>query len=363
MVCCRHCISDFKLATMPLFLTVLSSYPVVFAAAVVKHFDDFHEDQFDFHAYCVRKVTLRAYTEVLKFEDNLWGEDYYFTAAEGTIRIYLHLHDNPEIGKEDEEPDYSKMTAAEKKKAKAVARKKKALAEKEAEKRKQETETAENGAGQNTGAQQKKGKQSPVEEDADGKELLKKDPLDEAKKYSAILSKHCPNRLGTWALQYDVAVRRKKPLLALQALIKMNRMDPLCADYIYRLVDFSVKLPSFALSGAVNTVVTEESSKLFGGKPVAAFVADLARTARNDPTTPLPVRVAIAQSLVETKTETIASAAAIIVDGGMDSRGVSIESCRAALKVLQGFGSDASESTKKWISVMKDRFHMAKEVS
>ena len=75
--------------------------PIPTAAAVVKHFDDFHEDQFDFHAYCVRKVTLRAYTEVLRFEDNLWGEDYYFTAAEGIIRIYLHLHDNPSIMEED----------------------------------------------------------------------------------------------------------------------------------------------------------------------------------------------------------------------------------------------------------------------
>lgn len=330
----------------------------------MKHFDDFHEDQFDFHAYCVRKVTLRAYTDVLNFEDNLWGEDYYFTAAEGTIRIYLHLHDHPEIGKEDEEPDYSKMTAAEKKKAKAVARKKKALAEKEAEKRKQETETVENGAAGQTGvAQQKKGKQSPVEEDADGKELLKKEALEEAKKYSAILSKHCPNRVGTWVLQYDVAIRRKKLLLAVQALIKMNRMNPKCADYISRLVDFSIKLPTFALVGAVNTVVTEESSKLLGGKTVAVFVAELASMARNDPTTPLPLRVAITQSLVESKTETIASATAIIVEGGIDSREVSVESCRAALKLLQGLGSDASESTNKWIAIMKDRFPMAKEVN
>jgi hypothetical protein len=79
-------------------------------AAVVKHFDDFHEDQFDFHAYCVRKVTLHAYTEVLSFEDTLLSEEYYFRAASGTIGIYLHLHDHPSIMDEDKEPDYSKMT-------------------------------------------------------------------------------------------------------------------------------------------------------------------------------------------------------------------------------------------------------------
>jgi N-alpha-acetyltransferase 15/16, NatA auxiliary subunit len=35
-------------------------------AAVEKHFADFAEDQFDFHTYCVRKMTLRAYVEVLR---------------------------------------------------------------------------------------------------------------------------------------------------------------------------------------------------------------------------------------------------------------------------------------------------------
>ncbi len=28
---------------------------------VEKHFADFDEDQFDFHSYCIRKMTLRAY--------------------------------------------------------------------------------------------------------------------------------------------------------------------------------------------------------------------------------------------------------------------------------------------------------------
>lgn len=326
----------------------------------MKHFDDFHEDQFDFHSYCVRKVTLRAYTDVLKFEDNLWGEEYYFMAAEGSIRIYLNLHDNPDIGKEDNEPDYSKMTAAEKKKAKAVARKKKAQAEKEAEKRKQESDSAENGGGLLT-AQSSKGKQSPVEEDAAGKELLMKDPLEEAKKYSAILSKHCPKRLGTWVLQYDVAIRRKKPLLAIQALIKMKNLDPNSDVYIVRLVDFAVKLENFVMVDAVNAVVTEESTKLLDGKPVSSFVTDLANKARVDPSTSLPVRVAIAQSLVLSKTETAASASSLIVEGGISSRGVTVESCRFALDTLKGFGTDASEPTTQWISLVNDRFPLVKE--
>lgn len=36
-------------------------------AAVEKHFSDFVEDQFDFHSYCIRKMTLRAYVDILRY--------------------------------------------------------------------------------------------------------------------------------------------------------------------------------------------------------------------------------------------------------------------------------------------------------
>ena len=45
--------------------------------ATVKHFDDFVEDQFDFHAYCVRKMTLRAYVQMLRMEDCIHENIFY----------------------------------------------------------------------------------------------------------------------------------------------------------------------------------------------------------------------------------------------------------------------------------------------
>ena len=45
--------------------------------ASVKHFDDFVEDQFDFHAYCVRKMTLRAYVAMLRMEDSIHNNIFY----------------------------------------------------------------------------------------------------------------------------------------------------------------------------------------------------------------------------------------------------------------------------------------------
>ena len=36
--------------------------------AVRKHYDDMREDQFDFHSYCLRKMTLRSYVHLLRAE-------------------------------------------------------------------------------------------------------------------------------------------------------------------------------------------------------------------------------------------------------------------------------------------------------
>lgn len=328
---------------------------------MIKHFDDFYADQFDFHAYCIRKVTLRSYTDVLKFEDHVWGEEYYFEAAEGTIKIYLHLYDNPVNNQEVKDPDYSKMTAAERKKAKAIARKKAAQAKKkqEAEKKRNEEKASENGGQKN--APKKGEKLSLVEEDPEGKELLKRDPLEEASKFSAILSKHSPNRIGTWVLQYDVAIRRNKPLLALQALFNMKRLDSKSPFYVTRLTDFALRVDSYKLEeGPAKTVLTEESAALFSGKSATDFVSDVAKEARSDPLTSLPLRCAVAEVLVTTKLEDRASAAKLVVEGGIDSRGVTIESCRAALATLKGLGKEATSSAEEWTSIVKKRYPMIK---
>ena len=325
-------------------------------AAVIKHFDDFYADQFDFHAYCIRKVTLRSYTDVLKFEEHVWGEDYYFEAAEGSIKIYLHLYDNPAISQEDKEPDYSKMTAAEKKKAKAIARKKAAQAKKkeEAEKKKIEEKASENGGQKN--AAKKGEKLSWIEEDPVGKELLKKDHLEEARKLSSILSKHSPNRVGTWVLQYDVAIRRKKGMMALQALCNMKRLDPNSPYLVTRMADFASKMDTFEVEGTAKTVMTEEVTSLYDGRSLTEFVADVTKEARSDPLASLPFRCAVTEVLVTTNTEDAGSAAKLIVDGGINSRGVSVDSCRDALATLKGLGKEASSSVDQWIKVVSEKY-------
>ena len=53
------------------------------------------DDQFDFHTYCMRKMTLRSYVDLLKLEDVLRQHPFYYKAARSAIHIYLELHDRP----------------------------------------------------------------------------------------------------------------------------------------------------------------------------------------------------------------------------------------------------------------------------
>ena len=191
---------------------------------VIKHYEDYHEDQFDFHAYCIRKVTLRTYCEMLKFEDNIWGLPFYGHAAEAVIKIYLQIMDKP-AESEEEEPDYSKMTPAERKKAKNIARKKKKAQEKN-ESNGSSKDDAAKGA---ENGKKKVNKNHPVNQDPNGAELLALDPADEAKKFAAILVRHAPSKISSWALQYDVSVHRGKMLMALQVSTNRDGYCFLCS--------------------------------------------------------------------------------------------------------------------------------------
>eukprot|EP00170_Pyropia_yezoensis_P001131 contig_5119_g1135 len=63
--------------------------------AVLGHFDDIEEDQFDFHTYCLRKMTLVSYISLLRMEDAVRCHAQYGHAARGAIRCLLALADMP----------------------------------------------------------------------------------------------------------------------------------------------------------------------------------------------------------------------------------------------------------------------------
>lgn len=58
---------------------------------VDKIFVDVYDDQFDFHSYSIRKCVLRAYVDMIEFEDKLQSHPYFKRAAKGIVRINLKL--------------------------------------------------------------------------------------------------------------------------------------------------------------------------------------------------------------------------------------------------------------------------------
>ncbi|XP_039045865.1 N-terminal acetyltransferase A complex auxiliary subunit NAA15-like [Hibiscus syriacus] len=203
--------------------------------AVEKHYADITEDQFDFHSYCLRKMTLRAYVEMLKFQDRLHSHVYFHKAAAGAIRCYLKLYDSP-LNSLTEEEDNTSKTPSQKKKMKK--QRKADRAKKEAEEKSEESSASGNS---------KFGKRhiKPVDPDPYGEKLLKtEDPLSEATKYLKLLQKHSADSLETHLLSFEVNMRKQKILLAFQAVKQLLRLDAENPDSHRCLIKFFHKVDS-----------------------------------------------------------------------------------------------------------------------
>lgn len=208
--------------------------------SVEKHYADITEDQFDFHSYCLRKMTLRTYVEMLRFQDRLHSHAYFHKAAAGAIRCYIKLYDTPSKSTADEDDEMSKLPPSQKKKMRQKQRKAEARAKKEAEEKHEES---------SVGAASKSGKRhvKPVDPDPNGEKLLQvEDPLLEATKYLKLLQKNSPNSLETHLLSFELNMRKQRILLAFQALKQLLRLDAEHPDSHRSLIKFFHKVGSMA---------------------------------------------------------------------------------------------------------------------
>lgn len=91
------------------------------------------------------------------------------------------------------------------------------------------------------------------------------DPLVEAARLASVLVRYAGKYLETQVLAYDVAMTRKKPLLALQALVRGKRLAGgakiLPADLSYRIAHFFHSIKTEALHPAVAEVIRYVSNR------------------------------------------------------------------------------------------------------
>jgi len=191
-----------------------------------RHFQEFIEDQFDFHSYCLRKMVLCAYVDMLNLEDHMKGHRFFRQAAQIAVEIYIRLYDHP-LSDEDNDKDenYANLSASEVKKLKNKARKKQ-LQEQQAKQQQIDAERKRKEFQRNKNKDD--GEEEKIKEDelvAEKLERVEK-PLDEAMKFLQPLEDFSSNFLETHYLGFEVYYRRKKFLLMLRCLKRMKKLDP-----------------------------------------------------------------------------------------------------------------------------------------
>nr|CAB3264173.1 N-alpha-acetyltransferase 16, NatA auxiliary subunit-like [Phallusia mammillata] len=245
---------------------------------VDRHFTEIIEDQFDFHQYCMRKMTLRAYVKMLKLEDSLRSHSFYFQAARIAIQVYLHLHDEPyKAGGGVTNDQDATMSSAELKKLRNKQRRqerKKAAAE---EKRKQEQEKS----GKRSRQQQQKNQKNEDEADAkkdvefDPEKLASvADPLEQATKFLVPLQLHCSKRFDTHLFAFQIAERRGKLLVMLRSLLRCDELADAGdrAELHVCKVRFAKKVrDANGVASAVSDVISQFMPKLFGDVEIENF--------------------------------------------------------------------------------------------
>uniref|UniRef100_A0A8P0SWU6 N-alpha-acetyltransferase 16, NatA auxiliary subunit n=3 Tax=Canis lupus familiaris TaxID=9615 RepID=A0A8P0SWU6_CANLF len=242
---------------------------------VERHFFEITDDQFDFHTYCMRKMTLRAYVDLLRLEDVLRRHAFYFKAARSAIEIYLKLYDNPLTNEsKQQEINSENLSAKELKKMLSKQRRAQKKAKLEEERKHAERERQQ---------KNQKKKRDEEEEEASGlkEELIPEklerieNPLEEAIKFLIPLKNLVADNIDTHLLAFEIYFRKGKFLLMLQSVKRafaINNNHPWLHEC---LIKFSKSVSNHSnLPDIVSKVLAQEMQKIFVNKDLESFNED-----------------------------------------------------------------------------------------
>ncbi|XP_035892873.1 N-alpha-acetyltransferase 15, NatA auxiliary subunit [Anopheles stephensi] len=253
-----------------------------------RHFSEIIEDQFDFHTYCMRKMTLRSYVGLLRLEDVLRRHPFYFKAAKCAIEVYLRLFDKPLAAESAvEELDIENLPAPELKKLRNKQRK--------AQKKKAEQENAQ--SKENQKKEQYCRKQLYQDGDPEAPQLDElipeklarpDDPLEKAIEFLKPLQQLAKDNIETHLMAFEIYLRRNKLLLMLQSLKRARKIDAnnavlhSCIVRFYRALEQRLASPDNAVDPSVRVVIDRERENLFHGHPSAIALNDAYLAANRD---------------------------------------------------------------------------------
>lgn len=173
--------------------------------AVIKNFETFFNDQFDFHSYCMRRGTPRDYIDTIKWEDQLHSTPIYVRAIKGISDIYFDIDEEKKINKDVDNIEINKKSKKTKKTKTQVNKRKAELIK--------QVSSAE------------------IDEDPLGVKLLEQiSEGNTIEKLSALikpLSEEAKDYITTSELLFKLHLAEGKYVLALQSLKSFNKLvDP-----------------------------------------------------------------------------------------------------------------------------------------
>ena len=191
-----------------------------------RHFTEIIEDQFDFHTYCMRKMTLKSYVGLLRLEDELRSHRFYEKCATVAIETLLHLYEKPlqDSGHSDDansvslDPSELKKIKNKAKKAKKKAEQEKAVLEQD-KKRKDMHNKSKKKADEDV--------ETTARDELVAEKLARPDnPLEEAARFLEPLLLLARNKINTHLLAFEINYQKGKILLMLQAILCGLAVEP-----------------------------------------------------------------------------------------------------------------------------------------
>ncbi|KAF7716912.1 N-terminal acetyltransferase A, auxiliary subunit [Penicillium ucsense] len=301
--------------------------------AVYNIFDTWQEDQVDFHSFSLRKGMIRAYVDMVRWEDRLREHPFYARVAISAVKSYLLLHDEPDLEHGPNGLGVNGdvvMDENERKKALKKAKKEQQRLEKiEADKREARKAAAAN-------AKSADGEVKKEDPDPLGNTLVQtKDPLNDAMKFlTPLLSLNAQN----------VEVQCKH-LLALKCLSAAHALDPSHPALHLQLLQFRKALDSLSepLPSPIAEAVNAGFEKLLPKSQSLEEWNETYLTANKDSAGHVLAALSARQALKPDSKEKCDKDVVAL----LDSPSITIDDAVAALETLKKWKSDPSAFRQK----------------
>ena len=178
--------------------------------AIYNIFEIWQEDQFDFHTFSLRKGQIRAYVDMVRWEDHLRDHPYFSRAAISAAKIYIMIYDQSHLNHESQPNGVNGDGETE-----ASPGPKKAQKKHKKDQQKQEQIEAEKRDAKKTNATTSEGESKKEDKDPNGEKLLQTSvPLTDAMKFITPLLEFSPQNIEAQAVGFEVFFRRSKSSLS-----------------------------------------------------------------------------------------------------------------------------------------------------